>query len=489
MQKKLVRIFFRMLMDERGSQNAKSAVGILFFFMFIGGGALINFSSLPLSYNIAFGDSGGLGSGTGKYEDGRNAGGGYTYLPITKARLDYIRLTVWYTTNEKETKNGESVANDVTVGSTGWLLPQNTVAEDGNRAITELTFGEISYYFRAINFGFTVPKNARITGVTLSVKRSAEGPDVIQDYSVKLVIGGKTAGAENKHTNPWPSNDTFDSYGGINDLWGLTRLSPNDVNIMSFGVVIAAQNGIVTPPTTRAAPQIITPPVAPIAAKNTNPIQPVYTEINIETLIAAVEKEKTRANVIALQNALIRAGRGPAADNLLKFGPTGYYGPVTKRAVKEWRLSQPVIPAVAPIVAPRATITPPPVVMIAPTPRPTPKQTVSSPSSNPDSDIVQKIKTPLLRGNTGDDVVLLQNLLIKWNKGPEARHLITAGASGVYGWSVERTVTELQNFLIRKNTGLAAQALNDAFVQYGYSKGSWGDATKAAIIEFLDTLR
>src|SRR3989344_8797415 len=120
MVEKLTRKFFRMLLDERGNQNVKSAVGILFFFIFVGGGALLNSSALPLSYNIAFGDSGG-NSGSG----GGGGGGGYSYSPKTKARIDYLRLSVHYDKGENQTRSLGSVSNDVTVGTTGWIFPEN----------------------------------------------------------------------------------------------------------------------------------------------------------------------------------------------------------------------------------------------------------------------------------------------------------------------------------------------------------------------------
>lgn len=488
MRKKPMRKFFHALMDERGSQNAKSAVGILFFFVFIGGGALINSSSLPLSYNIAFGDSGG-GSGSGE-NNGGGGGGSYGYSMKTKARIDYLRLTLHYENGIKEVRSVGSVANDVTAGSAGWLLPENTITEDGNRAITELRFGETSYYLHIANIGFTTPKNARITGLTLEVKRSAEGNDAIRDYSVRLTVGGKIVGAEKKHADPWPSNDAFDAYGGKNDLWGLASLSPNEANNPSFGVVIAAQNDIIPPPPAIAVPQATVQKTAPSSAstvpvqtsasvQSVSPAQSTKVSANnstnavndIETLIAAVEKNAIRANVVALQNALIRADRGPASKNLIKLGAMGYYGPTTKKAVKEWRSfqkaqsvkqAQSARPAAIPIIP-------------------------SLPES--DSDTVQKIVTPLIRGDQGNAVLILQDLLIKWNIGPEARHVAHTGSSGIYGWRTERGVAELQDLLIRNNAGPAAQTLKDAFVKYGYGKGSWGNATKAATIEFLQTLR
>lgn len=96
MTENIKRKFFRMLADERGSQNAKSAVGILFFFTFVFCGALLNSSSLPLSYNIAFGDSGSSGSGGGGV-----AGGVATPIRQKRKRVSIISASPSITTMAK----------------------------------------------------------------------------------------------------------------------------------------------------------------------------------------------------------------------------------------------------------------------------------------------------------------------------------------------------------------------------------------------------
>ncbi|MDO8582471.1 MAG: peptidoglycan-binding protein [bacterium] len=474
MTQQLKRKFFRMLADERGSQNAKSAVGILFFFLFVGGGALLNSSALPLSYNIAFGDSGGTSSGSGGGGGGGGgSGGGYSYSPKTKARIEYLRLTVYYDNGKTAMKPLGSVSNDVSVGGTGWLYPENTGIEDGNRSAAEMQFGESSYYMRALNFGFAIPKSSTINGITLDIKRSAEGPDSIKDYSVRLVVGGTITGAEYAKEESWSAQDEFRIYGNSNDLWE-TKLTPSDVNNGSFGVVIAARNGgskliSSAQPTNQLA---LTQPTQAIIPPS---ISANEQKTDIESLIKSAEKEKRGKNVVLLQDALIAAARGPAADELAAAGSTGYYGPVTKKAAAEWKKSNGAKPVPQEISTPKT---------IKPSTGPV-KQ--SSPITASAADQARAIQTPLIRGYRGPDVAALQKIIITWNAGPEAKAVAEVGATGIYGPLTERAVAELQDVIINAVKGPEAWKLASALLKY--TKGSWGDITKAAAIEYLGNLR
>lgn len=366
-------------------------------------------------------------------------------------------------------------SNDVSVGGTGWIFPENAGLEDSNRGIAEMQFGDSSYYLRALGFGFAVPRTSRISGVTLDIKRSAEGPDAIRDYSVRLVTGGKPAGAEYAKEERWPAQDEFMTYGNGNDLWE-TAITPDDVNNGSFGVVIAARNGgSKLAPSAQLSQQAAAPQPAASMPKTASAEGTAGPE-DIGALIKLAEKEKRGRNVERLQGALIRAARGPAADELATFGATGHYGPVTQRAVAEWKKPNGIqnVPAVKPAAA-----------SITPAAQPQPAPATEVPAVNAGN--AQAIKTPLVRGDKDPDVAMLQRLIIKLNAGPEALVVAGTGATGVYGWRTERAVAELQDAITQAMKGPEAWKLAHALFKYG--KGSWGELTKAATIEYLGSLR
>jgi hypothetical protein len=98
---------------------------------------------------------------------------------------------------------------------------------------------------------------------------------------------------------------------------------------------------------------------------------------------------------------------------------------------------------------------------------------------------ITALPTPIGRASRGKNVRALQQILIDWNIGSEIPELKRWGPTGFYKWRTERSVAELQEMLMRAAKGPAARALIDAFKRYGYGKGTFGPATKAAAIEYL----
>lgn len=89
----------------------------------------------------------------------------------------------------------------------------------------------------ASDFQFEIPANATITGITFSVNRSADGPNTIADYEVKVMRGTSTLGLDRAMTTPWTNTFQYANYGGANDLWGATW-TPSEINASTFGVAL-----------------------------------------------------------------------------------------------------------------------------------------------------------------------------------------------------------------------------------------------------------
>lgn len=87
-------------------------------------------------------------------------------------------------------------------------------------------------------YDFFVPSNETVVGVTVYIERSVQGGAV--DNSVRLIVGGSIVGDDKADDDPWPSSDAVAEYGGATDLWGLTTLTPADVNAQDFGVALSA---------------------------------------------------------------------------------------------------------------------------------------------------------------------------------------------------------------------------------------------------------
>ena len=98
-----------------------------------------------------------------------------------------------------------------------------------------------THYLKATNFGFNIPTNATINGIKVEIERKKATFFQCIDSEVKIVKSNGSIGTTNKSTGAsWSTTETYDSFGGTNDLWGETWL-PSDINNSNFGVVISPQ--------------------------------------------------------------------------------------------------------------------------------------------------------------------------------------------------------------------------------------------------------
>lgn len=145
-------------------------------------------------------------------------------------------------------KNGSIFTNTGT--GVSWINPSNAQTSNNVRATATLGSGanSSSKYLRATGFGFAIPPNAEIKGILVEIEKR-EGnlsASSITDSSVLIVKNGTASGNDKAELEvPWSTTDTYVSYGGETDLWGLSWKA-SDINSSSFGVQIKA-TGIFVP--------------------------------------------------------------------------------------------------------------------------------------------------------------------------------------------------------------------------------------------------
>lgn len=135
--------------------------------------------------------------------------------------------------------SGTTFASDNTLGAVAITNPSNAQFTDASYATSVLLGGQISNYLKVTAFNFGVPSDATITGITVSVTRHSTVGSTMNDSSVRLVKGGVISGNDKASATSWGTGDATVTYGSSSDLWGLS-LTPTDVNISTFGVVINA---------------------------------------------------------------------------------------------------------------------------------------------------------------------------------------------------------------------------------------------------------
>lgn len=153
--------------------------------------------------------------------------------------IDYVSIKIYYTTSTSSspTKNGTTASTN---GSgLNWSSPSNALIKDGTTASVTCSSGVCSSYrLRVTGFNFSLPTNAKITGVT--VIATVKGTTTYVRGNIQLVYNGSPIGT-NKHTNYWGTTLNDKSFGSSTDTWGV-NLTPQMVNSSTFGVEIQAEN-------------------------------------------------------------------------------------------------------------------------------------------------------------------------------------------------------------------------------------------------------
>ncbi|MBF4467206.1 hypothetical protein IRZ99_18270, partial [Flavobacterium sp. LC2016-12] len=127
-----------------------------------------------------------------------------------------------------------------------WVNPEKITSNDSSNATVAVSSGGsfITHYLQGTNFGFTIPTNATIKGIQVSISRFSSvdsNNNNVKDNVVSLIKAGSIMGANRKVTNSnWStSSTTVIDYGGTSDLWN-GSWSPSDINSPDFGIVLSA---------------------------------------------------------------------------------------------------------------------------------------------------------------------------------------------------------------------------------------------------------
>ena len=135
---------------------------------------------------------------------------------------------------------------DVPHGDTAWSDPGNITVSGIPYATVNLSHGDDSHYLRGTNFGFSIPDDATIDGITVTIRRSGDQSFGygVEDHHIHLVKNGviQTSGDDKADTNSnWPTTLAARSYGSTSDKWRLSW-SAADINNVNFGVALCARN-------------------------------------------------------------------------------------------------------------------------------------------------------------------------------------------------------------------------------------------------------
>ncbi|KKN00087.1 hypothetical protein LCGC14_1141340, partial [marine sediment metagenome] len=151
---------------------------------------------------------------------------------IETARIDHVRMKIYYTVNI-------SVNPSYTSPQESWVtLDKATTQDDDNTYVLFNTSTETtSNWLRLTNFGFDIPSTAVIDGITVEMDRFATQASAIQDGAIFLRNATGQVGNDKSTGDDWDilDNDIYTSFGGISDTWGKSW-SIAEINSNEFGL-------------------------------------------------------------------------------------------------------------------------------------------------------------------------------------------------------------------------------------------------------------
>ncbi len=144
-------------------------------------------------------------------------------------------------------RNAGTGTDNNAVGTVAWGTPGNITVAGNPYATMSVPTSSTTHYLQGSNYGFAIPANATINGITVVINRQSSGSTspLLRDSRVSLVkaVGGVQSTNKAITGTNW-SNSGLETatYGGSSDLWG-TTWTPAEINTSGFGVVLSAING------------------------------------------------------------------------------------------------------------------------------------------------------------------------------------------------------------------------------------------------------
>ncbi len=122
--------------------------------------------------------------------------------------------------------------NNAGIGATAWTNPGNIVSDNATDA--SINAGASSQYLVARNFGFNIPSEAAINGVTVRIEAAETGAGT-ESLNAQLQNDSAALVGSSKANTISGTGVAVYTYGSASDVWGAT-LTPTIVNNANFGV-------------------------------------------------------------------------------------------------------------------------------------------------------------------------------------------------------------------------------------------------------------
>ncbi|MBS1613810.1 MAG: T9SS type A sorting domain-containing protein [Bacteroidetes bacterium] len=144
--------------------------------------------------------------------------------------------------------NGNAFTDLTDIGTVAWSNVNNIKTANDTSATAYVLLAALgsanTHYITASSFGYSLPLNAQVQGIQVSVRRKAAGLGVgstIRDYRTNIIKNGTVLNTNLGYTSTnWGTSYTTVTYGSDTSKWG-TTWTADDINNASFGVAFASR--------------------------------------------------------------------------------------------------------------------------------------------------------------------------------------------------------------------------------------------------------
>lgn len=137
--------------------------------------------------------------------------------------------------------NPGTAADDASTGAAAWSDVNNAKTFDGTWALATTTDITGTHYLKLTNFGFAIPSDATVDGITVEVRKFGSSATQCFDEEARIVKGGSIGTTDRRLLPVWPTSPTYVTYGSSSDLWGESWTGA-DINSSGFGFALAANS-------------------------------------------------------------------------------------------------------------------------------------------------------------------------------------------------------------------------------------------------------
>lgn len=138
------------------------------------------------------------------------------------------------------TGNPGTCVSTAGIGTVAWAPTPTTNVNLSDNIFATATVNGTTQYLKCTGYGFAIPTNATILGITVNLERKSSSASRTTDGAMRLVKAGVIGTVDRSKPTVYTTADVIEAHGNSADLWG-AAWTPADINSSLFGAAFAAK--------------------------------------------------------------------------------------------------------------------------------------------------------------------------------------------------------------------------------------------------------